>query len=185
MASSSAQKGVSAVLSGTSSSASSTALLFALPGRITLITGGMRGIGLEIALAYAEAGAIVYCLDLFAQPDADFIKVQKHIAGLPMTSIGGVGVKGRLEYASCDVTQQKEMWAVVERIAAKEGRVDVCVCNAGILKDADVLEYPADEWKKVRLARNIILLMIPSKFWFEHWKINADFFSFCTLAPRR
>jgi len=148
MSSSSEQKGVSAILSGTYSSASSTTHLFTLPGRIALITGGMRGIGLEIAVAYAEAGAIVYCLDLPTQPDADFVKVRQHVASLPAHIVGGA--KGRLEYTSCDVTQQEEMWAVVERIAAKEGGVDVCVCNAGILKDADALEYPADEWKKVR-----------------------------------
>jgi len=142
---------VNAILSGQATSDSSNVLsIFALPGRVALITGGMRGIGLEIALAYAEAGATVYCLDLPTQAGADFVTVQKHVAGLPALNIGAVkGAKGRLEYASCDVTQQKEMWAVVEGIAAKEGRIDVCVCNAGLLHASDVLEYSAEEWKKV------------------------------------
>ena len=143
---------VSAVLSDhATSDPSNVFTMFALPGRVALVTGGIRGIGLEIALAYAEAGATVYCLDLPAHPDEDFLKVQKHVAGLPPLSIGMVkGAKGRLEYASCDVTRQKEMWAVVESIAAREGRIDVCVCNAGMLHAADVLEYPAEEWQKVR-----------------------------------
>jgi NAD(P)-dependent dehydrogenase (short-subunit alcohol dehydrogenase family) len=113
----------------------------------------MRGIGLEIALAYAESGAIVYCIDRPEQPDADFVKVQTHVAGLPAQS---GDAKGRLEYVSCDVTHQKETWAAVEHIVAKEGRVDVCVCNAGILAAVDVLEYPADKWKEVRSSLNIV-----------------------------
>jgi NAD(P)-dependent dehydrogenase (short-subunit alcohol dehydrogenase family) len=142
---------VSAILSDQATADPSNVLtIFALPGRVALVTGGMRGIGLEIALAYAEAGATVYCLDLPANPEEDFIKVQKHVASLPPLSIGTVqGAKGRLEYTSCDVTKQNEMWAVVEGIAAKEGKIDICVCNAGILQAADVLEYPAEGWRKL------------------------------------
>ncbi|KIM37184.1 hypothetical protein M413DRAFT_279098 [Hebeloma cylindrosporum] len=142
---------VSAILSGHATPDPSDVLsMFALPGRVALVTGGVRGIGLEIALAYAEAGATVYCLDLPAHPSEDFIKVQAHVAALPALSIGILkGAKRRLEYTSCDVTHQKEMWAVVERIAEKEGRIDVCLCNAGVLHAADVLEYPAEDWQKI------------------------------------
>ncbi|KAF9460575.1 hypothetical protein BDZ94DRAFT_1265652 [Collybia nuda] len=118
---------------------------FSLFDRVALVTGGHRGIGLEMALALAEVGAIVYCLDLPSKPDQDWLKVQSYAAQLPAVD----GKKGRLEYIAGDVTDQSEMWSIVEGIVKKEGRIDVCVANAGILRGAECLEYPADEFRKL------------------------------------
>ncbi|KAF8638437.1 hypothetical protein AX17_002219 [Amanita inopinata Kibby_2008] len=132
--------------------------LFELHNRVALITGGHRGIGLEIALAYAEAGAIVYCIDLPEKPDEEWMKVKKYVDGLPEfpdklvgDHVGkGMGRGGaRLEYVSADVTNQKEMWGVAEDIARREGRIDVCVANAGILRSGECLEYDAEEFKRL------------------------------------
>ncbi|KAF8155477.1 hypothetical protein B0H34DRAFT_789684 [Crassisporium funariophilum] len=141
--------GVAAALA--SSTPTRTALTsFALLGRVALVTGAHRGIGLEMALALAEAGAVVYCLDLHQQPDKDWLKVQKYAAELPDLGTGhGKNLKGRLEYVCGDVTNQKEMWATAEKIADKEGRMDICIANAGILRNAEVLEYPGDEFQKI------------------------------------
>jgi len=57
--------------------------------------------------------------------------------------------KGRLEYISGDVTDQKAMWATVESIVDREGRIDICMANAGILHGAECLEYEAEDFKKV------------------------------------
>ncbi|KAG6902163.1 hypothetical protein C0995_003637 [Termitomyces sp. Mi166 len=119
---------------------------FSLVNRVALITGGHRGIGLEIALALAEAGAIVYCLDLPSKPDQDWLKVQAYAAQLP--SLSG-NYRGRLEYVSGDVTDQAGIWKIAEEIAMKEGRLDVCVANAGILRSAECLEYPGEEFRKL------------------------------------
>ncbi|KAF8961737.1 hypothetical protein BDZ97DRAFT_1921063 [Flammula alnicola] len=125
--------------------------LFSLIGRVAIVTGGQRGLGLEMAMAYAEAGAIVYCLDLQSRPDQEFVKVQKFVSELPaMTNQSGTGQgKGRLEYVCCDVTKQKDIWAIVEHITEKEGRLDVCVANAGAMKDMDIMDCPADEFQKL------------------------------------
>ncbi|KAG6900374.1 hypothetical protein C0993_011724 [Termitomyces sp. T159_Od127] len=120
---------------------------FSLVNRVALITGGHRGIGLEIALALAEAGAIVYCLDLPNKPDDDWYKVQSYAAQLPPLS---GNYRGRLEYVSGDVTNQAGIWKIAEDIAMKEKRLDICVANAGILRSAECLEYPAEEFRKVR-----------------------------------
>ncbi|PPQ93328.1 hypothetical protein CVT25_014457 [Psilocybe cyanescens] len=145
---SSTPAGVAAVLANAKPLRTSLTL-FTLLGRVAIVTGGQRGIGLEIALALTEAGAVVYCLDLPAQPDQDWLKVQAFAAELPDLVVDGQFRKGRLEYAPCDVTKQKEMWDLVERIADKEGRLDICFANAGILAGAEVLEYPAEEFQKI------------------------------------
>ncbi|KAJ7449075.1 hypothetical protein B0H11DRAFT_2247379 [Mycena galericulata] len=137
--------GVEAALAG--SPPTRTAIsLFSLEGRVALVTGAHRGIGLEMALALAEAGAVVYCLDLASSPDGDWLKVQSYVNELPS---GNQEKKARLEYVSGDVTDQKAMWKLVEGVVEREGRIDVCMANAGILHGAGCLEYQAEDFKKV------------------------------------
>jgi len=116
---------------------------FAIPGRVAVISGGNRGLGLEMAEVLAEAGAIVYCLDLPAEPGHEWTATAKYVERL------GIQGAARLEYRSVDVTEQELVWKVVEEIANKEGRMDVCICAAGILHGADALEYPAKDFQKV------------------------------------
>ncbi|KAF8881829.1 hypothetical protein CPB84DRAFT_1817219 [Gymnopilus junonius] len=99
-------------------------------------------------LALAEAGAIVYCLDLPEKPDANWTKVQEFVNKKLTGDSHGV-LKGRMEYMPCDVTKQQGMWDLVEGIAEKEGRMDICVACAGILKGEEVLQYPGEEFKKI------------------------------------
>lgn len=145
---SSVPSNVASALAGVAS-VRSALTLFTLLGQVAIVTGGHRSIGLEIALALAEAGAVVYCLDLPNQPSDDWLKVQKFATELPDLASEGIIRKGRLEYASCDVTRQKETWDLVEQIASKEGRLDICFANAGIVANAGVLEYPAGDFQKV------------------------------------
>ncbi|KAI0262906.1 hypothetical protein BC834DRAFT_889587 [Gloeopeniophorella convolvens] len=116
---------------------------FALTDRVALVSGANRGLGLEMALVLAEAGArAVYCVDLPAQAGAEWQAVKEHV--------GGLGTGGRLEYVSADVRDQRAMWALGEEIGDREGRMDVCVAAAGILKaHTDCLEYPAAQFQEV------------------------------------
>ena len=67
------------------------------------MTGANRGIGLEMALTLAEAGArTVYCVDLPEEPSEDFAKVRDFV--------GRLGHGGRLEYISQDVTDQVSVY---------------------------------------------------------------------------
>ena len=64
---------------------------------------------------------------------------------------GTSGSGGRLEYVSADVRDQKAMWRIGEEIGDREGRMDICVAAAGILKtDTDCLEYPGEQFEEVR-----------------------------------
>ncbi|KAF5323238.1 hypothetical protein D9619_013481 [Psilocybe cf. subviscida] len=144
--------GVNAILKAhlasekTSSIKPTVLALFSMHSKVAIITGGGRGIGLEIALAYAEAGARVYCLDLPEKPSEEW-----GVCKAWVNDLSGEGGKrnGALEYTQCDVTQQRATWDIVARIAEKEGRLDVCVACAGILRGSDVLEWDGDDWEKL------------------------------------
>ena len=115
---------------------------FSLEGRVAVVTGAHQGLGLEMAESLAEAGAKVYCLDLFKEPDATFRATQTYVSRL--------GIEGAsLEYQTVDVTNQKAVWDVFAQIAEKEGRMDVCVAAAGILRENDCLNYPAEDFDKL------------------------------------
>lgn len=78
---------------------------FSLADRVALVSGGNRGIGLEMAMALAEAGArAVYCVDLPKQPGEEWGKVKSYLARME-----GKAGEGRLEYISADVRDQVRM----------------------------------------------------------------------------
>ncbi|KIJ69492.1 hypothetical protein HYDPIDRAFT_106123 [Hydnomerulius pinastri MD-312] len=116
---------------------------FALKDRVALVSGANRGIGLEMAIALAEAGArAVYCLDMPSQPGEEWVTSRDFVKRL--------GNGSRLEYISADVRNQKEMWQIGQDIGDREGRMDVCVANAGIHRNhIDCLEYPEEEFNEV------------------------------------
>jgi hypothetical protein len=116
---------------------------FSLEDRVGIVSGGNRGLGLEMALALCEAGArAIYCLDLSDKPSDDWIKTRDFVERL--------GNGSRMEYVPVDVRNQKEVWGISEKIGANEKRMDVCVTAAGVLKlPKDCLTYPGEEFEEV------------------------------------
>ncbi|KAI0703271.1 hypothetical protein C8Q76DRAFT_224418 [Earliella scabrosa] len=112
---------------------------FSLADRVALVTGANSGIGLESALALIEAGArSVYCLDVVKQPSDDWSKVRELVDRMGL---------GHFEYVCGDVRDQEGMWKVGQMIGDREGRMDVCVAAAGILKPlAPSLDYPGADF---------------------------------------
>ncbi|KAI0703269.1 sorbose reductase sou1 [Earliella scabrosa] len=146
--------GVAKALEAPASAPSSPTLFeheFSLADRVGFVTGGNRGIGLEMALALVEAGSrVVYCVDLPKKPGEEFTKVREYVSRTQ-----GTGGDARLEYISADVTDQDAMWKVGRTIGDREGKMDVCVAAAGILRgDTDGLTYPAKQFKEV-MAVNV------------------------------
>ena len=85
---------------------------FSLADRVALVSGANRGIGLEMALAFVEAGArAVYCVDLPKAPCEEWAKVGEYAKALRRWTRGD----GRLEYVSADVRDQ---------VRARDGRPD-------------------------------------------------------------
>jgi NAD(P)-dependent dehydrogenase (short-subunit alcohol dehydrogenase family) len=115
----------------------SPADLFDLTGRIALVTGGSRGLGRAIVLAFAQAGADVIVSSRKQQACDD---VAAEVAALGRRSKGEV----------CHVGRWSEIDALVERVYDEFGRVDVLVNNAGISPLYDDTPSVTEElWDKV------------------------------------
>ena len=85
-------------------------------GKIALVTGAARGIGLEIAKLFASEGATVILSDI------------NDVLGEKSAR----DVSGSSEYRHLDVSVEAEWQAIAEYIAEKYGRLDIVINNAGI-----------------------------------------------------
>lgn len=114
---------------------------FSLEGKTAVVTGGNRGLGLEMALAFVEAGAHVYVIDQAPEPCEDFKRVAEHCHML----------NRQIEFITADVTNSDQMNEAM-RYIEKDSRtrsLDICVANAGIMQTHPAIDYPADEFRKV------------------------------------
>ncbi len=112
------------------------AQLFDLGGRIALVTGGSRGLGLQIAEALGEYGAHIV---LAARRPADLDAAVAHL--------GARGI--RAEAVACDLGTPEAADALVAQIVERHGRLDILVNNAGTSWGAPMEDYPLDGWNKV------------------------------------
>ncbi|KAK1503003.1 alcohol dehydrogenase GroES-like domain-containing protein [Colletotrichum tamarilloi] len=113
---------------------------FDLTGKTAIVTGGTRGIGLEVARGLAEAGAKVAITYTSTDPtEADATAAKLSASG------NGVLVKAY----KCNVRNRAEVESVIET-ATKEvggGKLDVVVANAGIADHIPAIEYPEDKFR--------------------------------------
>ncbi|SMR45420.1 unnamed protein product [Zymoseptoria tritici ST99CH_3D1] len=110
---------------------------FQLDGKVAAVTGGARGIGLEVTRALAEAGAKV-ALVYTSSKDAEE-------SAAKLTRETGSTVKA---YKS-DVRDKDTITATIDQIAEDFGRLDICVANAGIATHHDSLDYSAEQWQEI------------------------------------
>jgi gluconate 5-dehydrogenase len=110
--------------------------LFDLTGRAAIVTGGSRGLGLEMAEGLAEAGA---SLMLCARRE------QWLTPALEAFRKRGVKVEG----AICDVADQQQVQKVVDETIRAFGKIDILVNNAGITWGERPEKMPFDQWKRV------------------------------------
>ena len=93
--------------------------LFALTGRVAIVTGGSRGLGEEMAEGLAEAGA---ALMICARREQWLTPTLERFAALGF----------RVEGLVADVSNPADVQAVVDKTMAAYGRLDILVNNAGI-----------------------------------------------------
>ena len=109
-----------------------------LDGTTALVTGAGRGIGREIALALAAAGADVAVNDIAASADA---------CASVVAAIDGLGRKGLA--VSADVGDEEQVNAMIERAENDLGPLAVVVNNAGITRDNVVMMMDAADFDAV------------------------------------
>src|SRR5215204_2175147 len=110
--------------------------LFDLTGRVAIVTGGSRGLGKEMAEGLAEAGA---SLMLCARREEWLTPTLEEFRGRGFTAEGML----------CDVVNQEQVQAVVDKTVEAFGKVDVLVNNAGISWGERPERMPLDKWQKV------------------------------------
>jgi gluconate 5-dehydrogenase len=123
--------------------------LFDLGGKVALVTGGSRGLGLQMAEALGEMGARV---GITARKQAELDEAVKHLAGK--------GVEAAA--FACDLGKLETIPALVDRVLARFGTVDVLVNNAGTTWGAPAEDHPAEAWRKV-MSLNVDAMFLLSQ----------------------
>jgi 3-oxoacyl-[acyl-carrier protein] reductase len=108
-----------------------------LTGKTAIVTGSGRGIGREIALKLAEAGANVVVNDFgIPEPANGTVEQIKKLHRQSMVAMG-------------DVSQAADVNRIVDMTVAAYGKLDILVNNAGITRDQLLLRMTDDDWDKV------------------------------------
>ncbi len=105
-----------------------------LKDKVALITGGARGIGKAVALAYAREGAkLAICARTDSEIDATVREIQ--------------GLKGECRGWVCDVSLEESVKNLGQQIQKAYGRIDILVNNAGIMtRPAPLTELEVKKW---------------------------------------
>ncbi|MGI6234478.1 MAG: SDR family oxidoreductase [Christensenellales bacterium] len=108
-----------------------------LDGKISMVTGGARGIGKAIASALAEAGSNLVIIDLdVAEAQRVASEIQKNTGATALAM-------------EANVTNEQQINKAVDIIVKDFGRLDVAFCNAGICKNIPASEMSLHDWQEV------------------------------------
>src|SRR5580704_16395374 len=110
--------------------------LFDLGGKTAIVTGGSRGLGLEIAMGLGEAGARV-CIS--ARRETWLTPALETLRAAGIESMSSV----------CDVADAEQVGYLVESVSSAYGGIDILVNNAGVSWGAPFEDVSLDRWRYV------------------------------------
>jgi NAD(P)-dependent dehydrogenase (short-subunit alcohol dehydrogenase family) len=110
--------------------------LFRLDGQVALVTGGSRGLGLQMAEALGEMGCRIA---ISARRQDELATARAHLQALGCEALPIV----------CDLQQSDRIPALVDEVLARFGTIDILVNNAGATWGAPAEDYPDAGWHKV------------------------------------
>ncbi|WP_047908492.1 3-hydroxybutyrate dehydrogenase [Pandoraea faecigallinarum] len=108
-----------------------------LNGKVAVVTGAASGIGKEIALTLARAGAAIAIADL-NQQGADAVAEEIRAAG------------GKAIGVAMDVTSEDAVNSGIDKVADTFGSIDILISNAGIQIVNPIENYAFSDWKKMQ-----------------------------------
>lgn len=109
---------------------------FKLDGKVALVTGASRGLGLGYALALAEAGADVAVLDRTACPET-------------VDKIEAMGRRAHQSVCDLSTATPESLQGVVAEVVSSLGGLDILVNNAGIIRRQPAIEFSEANWDDV------------------------------------
>lgn len=109
--------------------------LFDISGKVALVTGGARGIGLMIARGYCERGVKVY--------------ISSRKAEVCAATARELNTVGECIAMPADLSRLDEIERVVEAVQAHEQKLDILVNNAGATWGGEIDDFPEVGWDKV------------------------------------
>lgn len=122
-----------------------------LEGKIAIVTGGARGIGGQIAMAFAEQGADIVIADL----------LDARAAAPVLSRIAESGQRSLL--VRTDVSDERQVRAMVDAAYAEFGQVDILVNDAGTFSQSAFADLQVSEWDRV-IAVNLRGVFLCSRF---------------------
>ncbi|MBN9490102.1 MAG: SDR family oxidoreductase [Alphaproteobacteria bacterium] len=108
--------------------------LFSMKNRVVLLTGASRGLGRDMALTLAEAGATVLCAG-------------RTVKALEATAKAIRRKGGKADVVPLDVTDEAAVREQIANIIAKHRRIDVLVNNAGVLSREAIVDLPTESYR--------------------------------------
>ena len=109
--------------------------MYSLEGQIAIITGGARGIGKGICEVFCKAGATVALWDVLDEGNHTADQIKKE--------------GGSIFFQKVDITNKSSVEEAVSKIISDQGKIDILINNAGVIRDRSFMKMSEEEWNTV------------------------------------
>jgi len=141
---------------------------FSLAGKVAIVTGAARGIGLTLAAGLAGAGALV-------------VVTGRDAAALAEAEIAVASTGGQVSSALLDVMDALAVEACIAEIAAQHGQVDILINNAGVEQVCPSSDVTEALWDRI-IATNLKGAFFCAQAALRHMPAGSAILNICSLA---